>query len=56
MGRPFDIDMSSYMVTDYHTELVQLLIALELADLIISDYSCTCIKDSYSLLKSALAD
>ena len=51
MGRPFDIARSNYVVTDYHTELVQMITALELADLSISDYSCT-FDDSYSLLKS----
>ena len=51
MGRPFDIARSNYVVTDYHNELVQMIIALELADLSISDYSCT-FDDSYSLSKS----
>ena len=51
MSRPFDIDRSNYVVTDYHTELVQMIIALELDDLSISDYSYT-FDDSYSLLKS----
>ena len=41
MGRPFDIVRSNHVVTNYHTELVQIIIALELADLSISDYSCT---------------
>ena len=41
VGRPFDIDRSNYVVTDYHIELVQMITALELADLSISDYSCT---------------
>ncbi len=48
MGRPFDIDRSNNVVTDYHIELVQMIIALELDDLDISDYSCT-FDDSYSL-------
>ena len=43
------------MVTYYHTELVQMIIALELDDLSISDYSCT-FDDSYSLLKSIITD
>ena len=51
MGRPFDIARSNYVVTNYHTELVQMIIALELADLSTKDYSCT-FDDSYSLLKS----
>ena len=38
VGRPFDIARSNYVVADYHTELVQIIIALELADLGISDY------------------
>ncbi len=55
MGRPFDIDRSNYAVTDYHTEFVQMIIALEPDDLSISDYSCT-FDDSYSLLKSTVTD
>ncbi len=55
MGRSFDIDRSNYVVTDYHIELVQMIIALELDDLSISDYSCT-FDDSYSLLKSSVID
>ncbi len=55
MGRPFDIDRSNYVVTYYHIELVQIIIALELDDLSISDYSCT-FDDSYSLLKSIITD
>ena len=51
MGRPFDIARSKYVVAHYHNELLQIIIALELADLNISDYSCT-FDDSYSLLKS----
>ncbi len=41
MDRPFDIARSNYVVTDYHNELVQIIIALELADLSILNYSCT---------------
>ena len=41
VGRHIDIVRSNYEVTNYHTELVQMIIALELADLSISDYSCT---------------
>ena len=55
MGRPFVIAMSNYVVTGYHTELVQMIFALELADLSISYYSCI-FDDSYSLLKSNVVD
>ena len=55
VGRPFDIVRSNYVVTNYHTELVQMIIALELADLSISDYSYT-FDESYSLLKSDVDD
>jgi hypothetical protein len=55
VSRSFDIARSNYVVTDYHNELVQMIIALELAYLSISDYSCT-FDDSYSLLKSDVAD
>jgi hypothetical protein len=55
VGRPFDIDRSNYVVAYYHTELVQMLSALELDDLSISDYSCI-FDDSYSLLKSIITD
>ena len=55
MGRPFDIGRSNYVVTDYYTELLQMIIALELADLSISDYSSTT-DDSYSLFKSVVID
>ena len=55
MGRTFDIARSNYMVTDYHTELVQMKITLELADLSISDYSCI-FEDSYCLMKSDVVD
>ena len=55
MGRPFAMDRSNYVVTYYHTELVQMIIALELDDLSISDFSCT-FDDSYSLLKSIITD
>ena len=47
-GSTFVSARSSYVAADYHTELVQMVIALELADLSISDYSCT-FDDSYSL-------
>ena len=55
MGRLVDVDRFKYAVTDYHTELVQIIIALELAKLSISDYS-RAFDDSYSLLKSNVAD
>ena len=55
VGRPFDIVMPSYVVTNYHTHLVQILTAIELADLSISDYSCT-FEDFYSLLKANVTD
>ncbi len=55
MGRSFDIARPNYVVTDYHIELSQLKTVLELANLSISDYSCT-FNDSYSLLKSDNAD
>jgi len=54
MGRLFDIARSNYLVADCHNELVQRIIAIELANLSISDYSCT-FDDSYSLLKSNVA-
>ena len=50
MGRTFDIAKSNYVVTDYPNELVEMIIALNLAELSISDYSCTS-DDFYSLLK-----
>ena len=37
----FDSARSNYVVTNYHTELLQLIIPLELANLNISDYSIT---------------
>ena len=49
-GSTFDSARSNYVVTDRHTELVQMIIALKLADLSISDYSGT-FDDSNSLLK-----
>ena len=55
LSKPFDFVMSKYMVTDYHVELLQMRIVLELPNLSISDYSYT-FDDSYSLLKSDLAD
>ena len=54
-GSTFDPARSNYVVTDYHTEPVQMIIALELADLSISDYSCT-FDEFYSLLKSYVDD
>jgi hypothetical protein len=55
VGRPFDIARSNYVAMNLLTELVQMIIALEIADLSISDYSCT-FDDSYSLLKPDAAD
>ncbi len=55
MCRTFDFVMSKYVVTDYHAELLQMINVLDLANLRISDYSCT-FDDSYSLLKSDVAD
>ena len=54
-GCTFDSARSNHVVTNCHTELVQTIIALELADLCISDYSCT-FDVSYSLLKSDVDD
>ena len=55
MGRSFDIARPTYVVIDYHTELLQMKTVLELSNLSISGYSCT-FYDSYSLLKSDVAD
>ena len=55
MGRSFDIARPNYVVTDYHIELLQVKTVIELANLSISDYSCT-FDYSYSLLKSDVAD
>ena len=54
-GCTFDSARSNYVITNYRTELVQMITALELADLSISDYSCT-FDDSYSLSKSDVDD
>ncbi len=54
-GCTFESARFNYVVTNCHIELVQTIIALELADLSISDYSCT-FDDSYSLLKSDVDD
>jgi hypothetical protein len=51
VGRPFEIARSNYVVMNFHAELVQMIIAPEIADLSISYYSCA-FDDSYSLLKS----
>ena len=50
MGRSFDSARSNYVVTNYHIELLQMIIALELANLNISDYSLT-FDDSCSSLE-----
>ena len=55
MGRSFDITMSNYVVTNYHTELVQMIIALELDALSISVYSCI-FDASCGLMKSDVVD
>ena len=52
MGRHVDDARSNYVVTDYHTELVQMIIALERTILNISKYSLTC----DDLLKSDVTD
>ena len=39
MGRPVDIARSNYVVPDYHVEFVEMIIALELANFNISNYS-----------------
>jgi len=43
------------VVTDYHNELFQIIIVLELAFLSISDYLCT-FDESYNLLKLDVVD
>jgi len=55
MGRPFDSPRSNYAVTNYHTELLQMIIALELDNLNVSNYSLT-FDDYYSLLKLDVTD
>ena len=50
MGRPFDFARSNYVVTNYHNELLQMIIAPELANLNISDCSLT-FDDSCSSLE-----
>ena len=50
-GIPFVVARSKYMVRDYHTKLLQMINALELANLSISDNSRTS-DDFYSPLKS----
>ena len=51
MGRSFDIARPNYVVTDYHIELLQIKTVLELANLSISDYSCT-FDDYYTIIVS----
>jgi hypothetical protein len=53
--RTFYVSRPKYVVTNYHTELLQMITILELVNLSISDYSRT-LDDSYSLLKSDVAD
>ncbi len=55
LDRSFNIARPNYAVTEYHIELSQMKTVLELANLSISDYSCT-FDESYSLLKSDDAD
>ncbi len=56
MGTPFDSVRSNYVATNYHNELLQMIIALELANLMnVLNCSLT-FDDSYSLLKSDVAD
>ena len=55
MGRPFDYARSSYVVTNFHTKLLQMIIALELANLNVLNYSIT-FDDSRSLLKLDVTD
>ena len=49
-GRPFEIARSNYVVTNYHTELLQMIIALDLANLNILSHSLT-FDDSCSSLE-----
>ena len=51
MGRPFDSARSNYVVTNNNGELLQIITALELSNLDVSNYSLT-FDDSYSTLKS----
>jgi len=55
VGIPFDSARSSYVVTNYYTELLQIIIALELANLNVLKYSLT-FDDFYSLLKFDVTD
>ena len=55
MGIPFEFARPNYAVTNSHTELLQIIIALALANLNVSNYSLT-FDDSYSLLKSDYTD
>jgi len=55
VGIRFDFARSNCVLTDYHSELVQMITALELTELSISDYSCA-LDDPYSLLKSDVAE
>jgi len=41
LGIPFDAARSNYVVTNYYIELLQMIIALELANLNISNYPLT---------------
>ena len=55
MGRLFNFIRSNYVVAKHHTELLQVIIALEQANLTILDYSRT-LDDSDGLLKSDVTD
>ena len=55
MGRPFEIAKSNYVVTNYHTELLEMRIALDLANLNMSNYSLT-LMTLVVLLKSNVTD
>jgi len=55
VGRHFDITRSNYVVSNYHTKLLQMIIALELVNFNVSNYSLT-FDDSYSLVKLDVTD
>ncbi len=51
----FDSTMSNYVIANYHTEVLQMIILLELANLNDSNYSLT-FEGSYSILTSYVTD
>jgi len=55
VGRPFDVARSIHVVTNNHTELVQMIIALKRTILNISNYLLT-FDESYRLLKTDVTD